>query len=307
MNERGCQSVGIDLGTTYSALAYIDLQMTPRIVPDSSGQAVTPSVVFFDDDEIIVGDIALQQAKLRADRVAQFIKVHMGDDWKREFRGEVHTPESLSAIILAHLVREAEPQIGPINSAVITVPAFFTEKRRRATQQAGEIAGLKVIGTLNEPMAAALAYGLYREEKEQTAVVYDLGGGTFDVTIVHISPNELSELATSGNRQLGGKDWDQCLIDHFFADFQRNYGVDLRESLQAMQDLILSCEQAKRRLARMNKTSIRLQRCSSTFMDSRVIASSAPKGSSINSIAGSWTRARTMPTRCCMPPESSHG
>jgi molecular chaperone DnaK (HSP70) len=167
MHERGCESVGIDLGTTYSSLAYIDQQMTPRIVPDGSGQTVTPSVIFFDDNEVIVGDIALQQAKLRADRVVQFIKVHMGEEWRRELAGQSHTPESLSAMILAHLVREAEPQIGRIASAVITVPAYFTEKRRRATQQAGEIAGLKVIGILNEPTAAALAYGLSRENKRQ--------------------------------------------------------------------------------------------------------------------------------------------
>ena len=203
MSKRGCESVGIDLGTTFSAMAYMDDQSTPRMIQDGSGQAVIPSVVYFDDDEVIVGDIALQQARMHPERVVQFIKVHIGDDWSRKFNGIDHTPESISAIILAHLLREAEPQIGPVTSAVITVPAFFTEKRRRATQQAGEIAGLNVIGTLNEPMAAALAFGLYRENREQTAVAYDLGGGTFDVTVVRISPNELTELATYGNRQLG--------------------------------------------------------------------------------------------------------
>lgn len=258
MIQRGCESVGIDLGTTYSAMAYMDSQMTPRMVQDSSGQAVVPSVVFFDDDEVIVGDIALQQARLRADRCVQFIKVHMGDDWKQEFGGQVHTPESLSAIILAHLVREAEPQIGPVKSAVITVPAYFTEKRRRATQQAGEIAGLEVIGTLNEPMSAALAFGLYREDKEQVAVVYDLGGGTFDVTVVRISPNELAELSTYGNRQLGGRDWDQCLVNYVADDFKKACGSDPRDDPQALQDLVIACEQAKRRLGRMNHTAVRL-------------------------------------------------
>lgn len=256
MDERACESVGIDLGTTYSSLAYMDSQLTPRVVPDSSGQAVVPSVIFFEDEEVIVGDIALQNAKVRADRVVQFIKVHMGDEWNREIQGRSHTPESLSAMILAHLVREAEPQIGPIRSAVITVPAFFTEKRRRATQQAGEIAGLKVIGTLNEPMAAALAYGLYREKKEQIALVYDLGGGTFDVTIVRITPSELEELVTCGNRQLGGKDWDQCLIDHVVAEFRAKHQVDPTNAREAMQNLQLQCEQAKRRLSKMAKTNI---------------------------------------------------
>ena len=122
MIERACEAVGIDLGTTYSSLAYLDGHMTPRIVPDANGQVVTPSAVFFGDDEIVVGDMALQQSKICAERVAQFIKVHMGDAWRREFQGHVHTPESISAIILGQLVREAEPQIGPIPSAVITSP-----------------------------------------------------------------------------------------------------------------------------------------------------------------------------------------
>lgn len=258
MNQRACQSVGIDLGTTYSSIAYLDAQKTPRVVCDSSGQSVMPSVVFFDDEEVIVGEMALSQAKLRADRVVQFVKVFMGDKWRQEFNGQVHTPESISAIILGQLVREAEAEIGEISSAVITVPAYFTEKRRRATQQAGEIAGLNVLGTLNEPMSAALAYGLHRTDQEQFAVVYDLGGGTFDVTVVRITPNELEELATNGNRQLGGRDWDQTLINHICEDFARVHGHQIPEDLQAMQDLQIECEKAKRRLGRMAKTSIRL-------------------------------------------------
>ncbi len=258
MNERACQSVGIDLGTTYSSLAYVDGQMVPRMVADGSGQTVMPSVVFFNDDQIIVGDLALGQAKLCADRVVQFIKVQMGDMWRKEFMGRVHTPESISAIILGQLVKEAEPQIGPIPSAVITVPAYFTEKRRRATQQAGEIAGLEVIGTLNEPMAATLAYGLHHSQRKQIAVVYDLGGGTFDVTVVRIAPNELEKLATNGNRQLGGRDWDRVLIEFVSDDFRKAHGIDLGTFPQAMQDLQLECESAKRRLGRMSKTAIRV-------------------------------------------------
>lgn len=267
MSSRGCEAVGIDLGTTYSALAYIDSQQMPRVVPDSSGQTVTASVVLFDDQEIVVGDIARQQSKSRADRVVQFIKVHMGEDWKQEFHGRVHTPESISAIILAHLVREAEPQIGPIRDAVITVPAFFTERRRWATQQAGEIAGLNVIGLLNEPMAAALAYGLHQPTAgapsiatpaEQNALIYDLGGGTFDVTIIKITPHELVELATCGNRQLGGKDWDDCLLQFVADDFQRTFGDDPRRSPQALQDLVLGCEQAKRQLTRLARATVQV-------------------------------------------------
>lgn len=258
MMQRACRSVGIDLGTTYSSLAYVDTQMMPRVVADSSGQTVMPSVVYFSDDGIIAGEMALGQAKVAADRVVQFIKVHMGEPWRRELGGRVHSPESISAMIVGQLVKEAEPQIGPIPSAVITVPAYFTEKRRRATQQAGEIAGLKVIGTLNEPMAATLAYGLHHQGVEQNAVVYDLGGGTFDVTVVRIAPNELEELATNGNRQLGGRDWDQALIDFVADDFKKAHGLDPREIPQALQDLVLECEAAKRRLGRLSKTTVRL-------------------------------------------------
>jgi len=259
MNQRACRSVGIDLGTTFSTLAYVDAQGLPRVVADSSGQAVMPSIVFFDDHEILVGQLALEQAALRADRVVQFIKVHMGDPWRREFLGRIHTPESVSAILLGQLVKEAEPQIGPVPSAVITVPAYFTEKRRRATQQAGEIAGLEVIGTLNEPMAATLAYGLHHTDQPQKIVVYDLGGGTFDVTVVEIAPNELQELATAGNRQLGGRDWDQALIEFVADSFKKAHGVDLHAIPRAMQDLLLESERAKRRLSRMQRTSIRVQ------------------------------------------------
>lgn len=256
MDERACRSVGIDLGTTYSSLAYMDAGLTPRVVADESGQAVVPSVIFFDDDAVIVGDVALQNARLRADRVVQFVKLHMGEPWTREILGRTHTPESLSALILAHLVREAEPQVGPIPSAVITVPAFFTEKRRRATEQAGRIAGLDVLGTLNEPMAAALAYGMHRRPGEQTVLVYDLGGGTFDVTIVRIAPGELEEVVTYGNRRLGGKDWDDRLIDHVVEEFRASHGADPRESPEAMQGLQIQCEQAKRRLSKMARTTI---------------------------------------------------
>lgn len=263
MIERACESVGIDLGTTFSSMAYLDPTLIPQMVMDTSGKSVVPSVVLFDDEEILVGDMALDQSVSSPERVVQFIKVHMGDDWRKEFNGHVYTPESLSAIILGHLVKEAEKQnFGPVKSAVITVPAYFNEKRRRATQQAGEIAGLNVIGTLNEPMAATLAYGLHQQPKEQTVVVYDLGGGTFDVTIVRISPNEIVELATSGNRQLGGKDWDQALIEHVAAGFQKAHGFDPRRNpdgqtnFKVAQELLLSCEKAKRQLSVRKQTKI---------------------------------------------------
>lgn len=257
MFERACESVGIDLGTTFSSMAYLDGKLIPQMVIDTSGKSVIPSVILFDDDEILVGDVALEQSVLMPERVVQFIKVHMGEDWRKDFLGHVYTPESLSAIILGHLVKEAEKQgFGRVRSAVITVPAYFNEKRRRATQQAGEIAGLNVIGTLNEPMSATLAYGLHQQQREQNVVVYDLGGGTFDVTIVKISPSEIVELATSGNRQLGGKDWDQALIDLVAHEFQKAHSVDPRRFPDSYQNLVLACEKAKRQLSVRERTKI---------------------------------------------------
>jgi molecular chaperone DnaK len=258
MKLRGCESVGIDLGTTYSTLAYLDTQFQPRVISNASGQVATPSVIYFDDGGVVVGDLALQQSQVAADRVAQFVKVHMGDAHEMEFLGRRYTPESLSAIILRHLVQEAEPLIGEIRKAVITVPAYFTERRRRATEQAGRIAGLDVIGMLNEPMAATLAYGLYRSEGEQNVVVYDLGGGTFDVTVVHISPDAICELATCGNRRLGGRDWDRALFDFLADQFLQAQGSDLRDDPQAVQTLQIECERAKRNLSRVAQVSIRV-------------------------------------------------
>ena len=202
-----------------------------------------------------------QRPLLLADRHCERLSFKLG--------AQTHTPESISAMILAHLVREAEPQIGPVKKAVITVPAFFTEKRRRATQQAGEIAGLEVVGTLHEPVAAALAYGLHRmtDVKEQNVLIYDLGGGTFDVTVVRITPRKLEELAICGNRQLGGKDWDKCLIDLVVREFGQQHRIDLaeaaaakdREALQALQDLQIMAEKAKRHLSSLMRTEIKLQ------------------------------------------------
>jgi molecular chaperone DnaK len=280
--------VGIDLGTTYSSLAYLDSQQVPCVVSDTSGHTVIPSVIYFDDESIIVGDTALELSKQNSARAVQFVKLHMGDEWRVRINGHEHTPESLSAMILAHLIREAEPQLGPLRQAVITVPAWFTEKRRRATEQAGRIAGLDVTGTLNEPMAAALAYGLHRTDdaqghapaKDRNVLVYDLGGGTFDVTLMRITPAELVELATRGNRKLGGKDWDELLMKLALDDFRRGKhggtaaarqaadqlahcitdsgaSKDLApELLNALHDLRLECERAKRRLSSAAKTAI---------------------------------------------------
>lgn len=260
-NLRSSSIVGIDLGTTYSSLAYVDPQGVPRVVGDAAGRTALPSAVYFDDLGVVVGHEALRRATLHADRVVQFVKLHMGEAWTREYHGHVHTPESISALILRQLVSEAEARIGPIDDAVITVPAYFTERRRRATQQAGEIAGLNVVGMLNEPMAAALAYGLYRAAGERNVVVYDLGGGTFDVTVVHVGANRIEELSILGNRQLGGCDWDRCLVDFVADDFQRVHQVDPRESEQALVDMQITCEAGKRQLSKVQQTSIKFTAC----------------------------------------------
>ncbi len=260
--QRACESVGIDLGTTYSAMAFMDSNNIPRMLVHANGQSIIPSVVYFDEEEILVGDSALENAEIDAEHVAQFIKVHMGEPWRRVYRGHEYTPESISAIILGHLVKQATQQIGPIRKAVITVPAYFNEKRRRATQQAGEIAGLEVIGTLNEPMSATLAYGLHHLTEEQIVAVYDLGGGTFDVTIVKITPPDgYTELATKGNRELGGKDWDHALVEFVAQEFEKEHGVNPIDDLQGHQDLILACEKAKRKLSERKSAKIKLHAC----------------------------------------------
>ena len=266
MSGRACETVGIDLGTTYSSLAYMDEQFVPRVVLNENAVAAVPSVVLFDDEELLVGEMALEHSRTHADRTVQFIKNEMGTDWKRTFRGHQHTPESISAIILRHLVRMAEPQLGPIRQAVITVPAYFNERRRLATQSAGQIAGLEVVSTLNEPTAAVLADSVERRRNpkgtpaapEEKVLVYDLGGGTFDVTIVHVTPDEIRELATEGNWNLGGKDWDQAVIELVAGRFQEKHGFDPRGDAQGAQDLQLACERAKRTLTNRKVAAIRI-------------------------------------------------
>ena len=265
---RGCRSVGIDLGTTYSALSYLNDKLIPMVAPVGDGSPVMPSAVFFDDEDVAVGQFALQQSKSKADRLVQYIKEQIGQRWRATFQGIEHTPETISAIILGELLKRAGTKIGPIDSAVITVPACFTERQRKSTQQAGELAKLKVLGTLNEPMAAALMFGrmfqldaekdpTLRTDKPQHIAVYDLGGGTFDVTIIRVTPDAMQELTTNGDRQLGGKDWDQCLFDHVAAEWQRTCGVDVLADPQAKQNLLLACERTKRELGERSHVELR--------------------------------------------------
>ncbi|MBS0205934.1 MAG: Hsp70 family protein [Planctomycetes bacterium] len=265
---RTSRSVGIDLGTTYSALAYLNDKLIPMVAPVGDGSPVMPSAVFFDDEDVVVGQFALQQSKAMADRLVQYIKGKIGQRWRGTFQGIEHTPETISAIILGELLKRAGTKTGRIESAVITVPACFTERQRKSTQQAGELAKLKVLGTLNEPMAAALMFGrmfqldaekdtALRTDKPQHIAVYDLGGGTFDVTIIRVTPDAMQELTTNGDRQLGGRDWDQCLFTHVADEWKRRYSVDVSSDPQAAQDLILACERAKRELGEQSHVEIR--------------------------------------------------
>ena len=250
--------VGIDLGTTYSAIAHFDEHGRPAVIPNSDNERTTPSVILFEDGRAVVGKQAKALAVGNPKRVIQFVKDHMGDaDWTRDIDGYRFTPEVLSAMILKRLVLDAEDQLGEkITDAVITCPAYFNDNERRRTMEAGRLAGLNVLGILNEPTAAAIAYGLNNLDKRVKALVFDLGGGTLDVTILEINGNDVRVLATDGERQLGGKDWDEVLVDYLAVRFLKETGIDPRKNPDAFQDLILRAEEAKRALTPRSKTKI---------------------------------------------------
>ncbi len=243
---------GIDLGTTYSAIAHFDEYGKVDVIPNSDNERITPSVILFEQEEVIVGKIAKNQAVSNPENVVQFVKRHMGEpDWVRVINGREYTPEILSAIILKRIVSDAEDQLGePITDVVITCPAYFNDNERKATMDAGKIAGLNVIGIINEPTAAAIAYGMNNLDRDVKALVYDLGGGTFDVTILHIDGNNVKVLATDGERRLGGKDWDDMLLNHVAEKFIDEHKTDPREDPEAYQDLVIKVEEAKKTLSK---------------------------------------------------------
>ena len=237
--------IGIDLGTTNSCVAVIE-GGEPTVITNSEGSRTTPSVVAFTKDgERLVGQLAKNQAVTNPDRTVISIKRHMGSDYKVDIDGKKYTPQEISAMILQKLKTEAEGYLGEkVTDAVITVPAYFTDSQRQATKDAGQIAGLNVQRIINEPTAAALAYGIDKEN-EQKIVVYDLGGGTFDVSVIEIGDGVQEVLATAGNNHLGGDDFDQRLIDHFVAEFKKSDGIDLKNDKFAMQRLKDEAEKAK--------------------------------------------------------------
>ncbi|MFD2092955.1 molecular chaperone DnaK [Blastococcus deserti] len=254
------RAVGIDLGTTNSVVTVLE-GGEPTVIANSEGSRTTPSVVAFaKNGEVLVGQSAKNQAVTNVDRTIRSVKRHMGTDWKSpEIDGKRYTPQEISARILQKLKRDAETYLGePVTDAVITVPAYFEDAQRQATKEAGEIAGLNVLRIVNEPTAAALAYGLDKGETEQTILVFDLGGGTFDVSLLEIGDGVIEVKATAGDNHLGGDDWDQKVVDHLVKTFNASNGIDLSKDKLAMQRLREAAEKAKIELSGAQSTNINL-------------------------------------------------
>src|SRR6476646_1460759 len=253
------RAVGIDLGTTNSVVAVLE-GGEPTVIPNAEGSRTTPSVVAFaKGGEVLVGEVAKRQAVTNVDRTIRSVKRHMGTDWKVKIDDKDYRPQQISAFVLQKLKRDAEAYLGEqVTNAVITVPAYFSDAERQATKEAGEIAGLTVDRIINEPTAAALAYGLDKGETEQTILVFDLGGGTFDVSLLEIGEGVIEVKATSGDNHLGGDDWDQRIIDWLVDKFRSAHGIDLTKDKMAMQRLREAAEKAKIELSSSQQTSINL-------------------------------------------------
>ncbi|GGV65409.1 molecular chaperone DnaK [Streptomyces thermoviolaceus] len=257
------RAVGIDLGTTNSVVSVLE-GGEPTVITNTEGARTTPSVVAFSKNgEVLVGEVAKRQAVTNVERTARSVKRHMGDhDWRFPEHGDIdgkrYRPQEISARVLQKLKRDAEAYLGEdVTDAVITVPAYFDDTQRQATKEAGEIAGLKVLRIINEPTAAALAYGLDKEN-DQTVLVFDLGGGTFDVSLLEMGEGVIEVKATNGDTHLGGDDWDQRIVDHLVKQFKNHYGVDLSKDKMAVQRLREAAEKAKIELSSSSETSINL-------------------------------------------------
>ena len=253
------KAVGIDLGTTNSVVSVMEAG-EPAVIPNAEGGRTTPSVVAFSKTgEVLVGEVAKRQAITNPDRTIRSVKRHMGTSWKVDIDGKGYTAQEISARILGKLKRDAEAYLGDtVDQAVITVPAYFDDAQRTATKEAGQIAGLEVLRIINEPTAAALAYGLDKEEKDQTVLVFDLGGGTFDVSVLEIGEGVFEVKSTSGNTHLGGDDWDEKVIDWLVKTFKDTEGVDLSNDKMALQRLKEAAEKAKIELSSVQETQINL-------------------------------------------------
>ncbi|MCU1599465.1 MAG: dnaK [Frankiales bacterium] len=253
------RAVGIDLGTTNSVVSVLE-GGEPTVIANAEGSRTTPSIVAFaKNGEVLVGEVAKRQAVTNVERTIRSVKRHMGTDWTTEIDGKTFTPQQISAFVLQKLKRDAESYLGEtVTDAVITVPAYFSDHERQATKEAGEIAGLNVLRVVNEPTAAALAYGLDKGDHEQTILVFDLGGGTFDVSLLEIGDGVIEVKATAGDNKLGGDDWDNALVDHLVKTFSNQNGIDLSKDKMAMQRLREAAEKAKIELSSNQQTSINL-------------------------------------------------
>lgn len=261
-------TVGIDLGTTYSAIAQLDAEGVPQVLTNSDDRKITPSVILLGDEgHVMVGPSFDRVAIENPEHIVEAVKRDMGNkDYYKVYQNKKLTSEFLSALIIKKLKQDSEQRIGPVTNAVITVPYYFNDVRRKATQDAGRIAGLNVIDIINEPTAATLAYAWKRNElgrtdvehKERTILVYDLGGGTFDVTVVRYSPTNFRVLATDGDVMLGGLDWSKRLMDHVCEQFQQKFGEDPREDPESMRTIWQECENAKLDLSKKTQIPINL-------------------------------------------------
>jgi molecular chaperone DnaK len=254
------KAIGIDLGTTFSAVAHIDPYGKPQIIPNVDSERITPSVILFDAGNVIVGTIAKNSSVAEPEKIVDFIKREIGkskEQFNREFSGKKYSAEELSALILKKLKGDAEKYLKtPVTDAVITVPAYFNDSERTATITAGRLAGLNVLQIINEPTAAALGYGLDKLDEDQTVFVFDLGGGTFDVTLMRIQGHKIEMLATNGDHRLGGKDWDDVLVNYVAEEFDRAHGENPLLDLQSYQQLQSRALAAKIQLSSRDRTTL---------------------------------------------------
>ena len=253
------RAVGIDLGTTNSCVSVLE-GGEPTVIANAEGARTTPSIVAFaKNGEVLVGEVAKRQSVTNVERTIRSVKRHMGTNWTMDIDGKKYTPQEISARILQKLKRDAEAYLGEtVTDAVITVPAYFSDAERQATKEAGEIAGLNVLRIINEPTAAALAYGLDKADQEQTILVFDLGGGTFDVSLLEIGDGVVEVKATAGDNHLGGDDWDQALVDYLVQTFGSKNGIDLTKDKMAMQRVREAAEKAKIELSSSQQASVNL-------------------------------------------------
>jgi len=257
------RAVGIDLGTTNSVVSVLE-GGEPTVIANAEGLRTTPSVVAYTKDgEVLVGETAKRQAVTNVERTISSVKRHMGTDWKQEIDDKKYTAQEISARILGKLKRDAEQYLGEsVTDAVITVPAYFNDAERQATKEAGEIAGLNVLRIINEPTAAALAYGLDKGKEDELILVFDLGGGTFDVSLLEVGKDDefstIQVRATSGDNRLGGDDWDERVVDYLATRFKETTGVDVSKDKIAKQRLKEAAEQAKKELSTSSSTQVQL-------------------------------------------------